>query len=197
MTRTPNLSRRHYLRDRSASSAVEFALVITIFVVFLFGIIDFSRAFWEWNRAAKATQEGARFAVVNDPVAAGLADFDGLAFGGAGASVPLSSINPNPVVCDSNGCNGYGFDSAAHAAILNRVSQFYPRASEAGVEVVVEYEHIGLGFIGNPFGPDIAPAVTVKLQGLQFPFITPGLNGIANLTMPEFAATITAEDLEN
>ena len=60
---------RRFLTDRRGMSAVEFALVAVVFFLFVFGIIDFSRALWEWNMAARATQAGVRFAVVSDPVA--------------------------------------------------------------------------------------------------------------------------------
>ena len=54
------------LRDRSAASAAEFALVLPLLLLFLFGIIDAGRFMWEYNRAEKATQVGARVAVVTD-----------------------------------------------------------------------------------------------------------------------------------
>ena len=62
--------------------------------------------------------------------------------------------------------------------------------------VVVEYTHVGLGFAGNPLGPDLHPAVTVRLVGMGFEFLTPGLAGLLPIiTMPDFAATMTGEDL--
>ena len=60
------------LRDRSAASAAEFALVLPLLIVFLLGIIDAGRFMWEYNEAEKATQMGARYAVVADPAATGL-----------------------------------------------------------------------------------------------------------------------------
>lgn len=197
MTRFGPTLWRKFWRGTHGAAAAEFALVVMIFVVFVFAIIDFGRAFWDWNRAAKATQEGVRFAIVNDMVPASLQNFDGLGLGGAGAKVGLTDISPNPVVCGSSGCSGYGYNGTAYQAIVDRMALFFPRVSEAGVEVVVEYEHVGLGFIGNPFGSDITPAVTIKLQGLNFAFLTPGLTGLNSLSMPEFATTATGEDFQN
>ena len=46
---------------------VEFALVVLIFLVILFGILEFSRALWTYNTIVQATRAGARFAVVELP----------------------------------------------------------------------------------------------------------------------------------
>ena len=50
-------------RQRGAT-AVEFALVLLIFLTFLLAITDFSRMLFTWNAAAEATRAGARYAVV-------------------------------------------------------------------------------------------------------------------------------------
>ncbi len=178
-------------------SSVEFALVSLVFFLFIFGIFDFGRAMWQWNAAAKAAQWGARYAIVNDVVASGLADFDGLAAaGGNGLPVPLGAVNPNPVICDVNGCNGYGpLDTTAFNNIVNAMQQIYSRVQPENV--VVEYEHIGLGFAGNPYGPDIVPTVKVSLQGMVFNLVTPGISGLVTITLPDFATTLMGEDLSS
>jgi Flp pilus assembly protein TadG len=48
------------------ATAVEFALVLMLFLTFLLGITDFARMLWTWNAAAEATRWGARAAVVCD-----------------------------------------------------------------------------------------------------------------------------------
>jgi Flp pilus assembly protein TadG len=48
------------------STIVEFALVLLIFLMFLLGIVDFSRMLFTWNAATEATRAGARYAVVCD-----------------------------------------------------------------------------------------------------------------------------------
>jgi pilus assembly protein CpaE len=181
--------------DRRGMSSVEFALVAMVFFLFIFGIFDFGRALWQWNAAAKATHWGARYAVVNDIVATGLANYDGLvAAGGNGLSVPVGAIVPNPVICDVNGCNGYGpLDVAAFNGIVASMQQIYDRIQPENV--VVEYEHIGFGFAGNPYGPDITPMVRIRLQGMVFNLVTPGLSGLVTITMPEFLTSLAGEDL--
>lgn len=51
---------------QSGATAVEFALVLLIFLTFLLGILDFSRMLFTWNAATEATRAGARYAVVCD-----------------------------------------------------------------------------------------------------------------------------------
>ena len=184
---------RRLAADRRGGAAAEFAIVSTVLIMLLIGILDFGRAMWEWNQAGKATQEGARLAVVTDLVATGLQNFDGLQFVGNGQPVPLANVNPNPIICDSAGCNGYGpLDADAFDFIATWVRANYPRATPDNI--VIEYRHIGLGFSGNPIGPDISPAVTVRLRNLQFPFIGSVLFGLDPIQMPDFASTITGED---
>ena len=48
---------------------VEFALVSLLFFVVLIGLVEFARALWTWNTIVQATRAGARFAVVETPVA--------------------------------------------------------------------------------------------------------------------------------
>lgn len=187
---------RSSLADRRGTSSVEFALIGLLFFTFIFLTIDFGRAMWDWNAAAKATHWGARFAVVHDMVPADLYSYDGLAdAGGNGLPVPIAAISPNPIVCTSTGCNGYGFDQAAFDAIVQRMQAIDNRIQAANV--VVEYRHIGLGFAGNPFGPDILPAVTVRLQGMVFSLITPGVANFATIPMPAFATTLIGESLQS
>jgi len=50
----------------SGSVAVEFAMVLLVFLTFLLGITDFSRMLYTWNAATEATRAGARYAVVCD-----------------------------------------------------------------------------------------------------------------------------------
>ena len=59
---------RKLLHDRSGSSAAEFGIVLPLLLMFLFGIIDAGRFMWTYNHAEKATQMGARMAVVTSPL---------------------------------------------------------------------------------------------------------------------------------
>src|SRR3954454_12489794 len=56
---------RSHLNDQSGQALVEFALVLPLLVLLLFGMLDFGKAFNYWNDATHLSAEGARFAVVD------------------------------------------------------------------------------------------------------------------------------------
>lgn len=47
-------------------AAVEFAVIVFLFFMLLFGIVEFGRVLFTWNSAVEATRLGARTAVVCD-----------------------------------------------------------------------------------------------------------------------------------
>jgi hypothetical protein len=188
---------RNLLRRDEGISSIEFVIVASVFFLLVFAIIDFSRAMWEWNSAAKATHMGVRYAVVNDPVTDAV-DYDGIANGyGNGQTIPIPAFNGgNPVTCvrplDKTLCSAGKADDAAFLAVVERMKRTYDRIEPR--HVIVEYRHIGLGFSGNPYGSDIVPSVTVRLQLPDFEFVTPGLSGIFTIGRPDYQTTFTAED---
>ncbi len=192
-------------RDQRGISSIEFVIVASVFFMLIFGMVDFSRAMWEWNAAAKATHWGVRYAVVNDMVTIQMREWSGTVDGGlgAGSSVTVASLNglADTFTCTSTtGCNlqtdtTNDYDDIAFGLIVARMQLIYDKIQPENV--IIEYRHIGLGFAGNPIGPDLHPAVTITLVGMQFDFVTPGLAGIFNIAMPDFAATMTGEDLSS
>ena len=59
--------------------------------------------------------------------------------------------------------------------------------------VQVDYGYSGLGYAGDPNGPDVAPLVTVRLVNLPFRPITLILFG-GTISLPDFRAALTLED---
>jgi len=188
------------LRSERAASAAEFGLVLPLLVLLLLAIIDSGRFMWEWNRAEKATQAGVRYAVVTNPVLNGLYGYSFSISGGIpqGSAVPTSSFDT--ATCDNSTCSclpGGGFCSAtsrnatAFTNLVTRMSQMYPQITAANVRI--QYKNVGLGFAGDPDGPDVSPLVTVSLTGLQFHPIT-CLVFACSISMPDFRAGLTLED---
>lgn len=58
--------RAHSLHSQRGAAAVEFAIVSSLLLVFLLGIVEMGRLLWTWNAAVEATRLGARTAVVCD-----------------------------------------------------------------------------------------------------------------------------------
>jgi len=190
---------RRLFQDNNAASAAEFALVLPLLLIFIFGIIDAGRYMWEYNRAEKATQMGTRYAVVTAPVPSGLSSYsfsisDGVAQGTAVPTANFSSATCNNSSCTcvgGNFCSSVGYDSTAFNNIVTRMAQMYPPITPSNVQVI--YQNVGLGFAGNPDGPDVSTLVTVNLTGLQFHPIT-CLVFACNISMPSFSAALTLED---
>ena len=53
-------------RAQAGVAAVEFALVCSLLVTLIFGVMEMGRLLWTWNAAVEATRLGARLAIVCD-----------------------------------------------------------------------------------------------------------------------------------
>lgn len=197
-----------FLANRRGSSAAEFALVLPIALLFLLGIIDVGRYAWAINEYEKATQMGARFAVVTDVVPEDLltktyvgdttCNADGLQ---AGDSISCKEAL-NTITCNADGCEcadgageclADGYDPDAFAAIVNRMRIFAPRIADSNV--TIDYSGSGIGFAGDPQKPEIAPIVTVRLEDLTYSPITLSPIG-GTVPLPNFRYSLTLEDGE-
>jgi Flp pilus assembly protein TadG len=191
-------------------SAAEFALVLPLLMLFLFGIIDVGRFMWEVNQAEKATQVGARMAIVTTPVSPGLveADFASSTLP-AGALIPASALGK--VVCTSTDCKctapcptglgaTSGVNSTAFNAIVARMAMIKPGVTASNV--MISYSGSGFGYAGTAATSsgggsvaetmEISPLVTVALTGVEFKPITALM--FATISLPSFTTTMTAED---
>jgi Flp pilus assembly protein TadG len=188
------------LTDRRAASAAEFALVLPLLLLLLFGIIDLGRFFWQLNESEKATQIGARMAIVTTPVSPDLvaATYVNGTTTKAGDLIPATALGT--LECTSAGCtcktapcpvaNG-SVDSTAFGVIVSRMAQINPAIS--ATNVVVSYSGSGFGYAGPADETmDVQPLVTVSLDDVPFTFLS--LLGLGGITMPEARATLTAED---
>lgn len=192
-----------FARSTGAGPAAEFALVLPLILIFLLGIIDVGRFAWEVNRAEKATQTGARWAAATDIIASGLAGYSfatGVDLIPSGTAVPESAF-PG-ISCSSNGttatCTCLGTcnfpttaDNAAFTALIDRMAEIKPDIGAANV--IVEYRNSGLGFAGDPNGPDVAPIISVRLRDLDFVPLTLLLFS-GTIDLPDFSYSLTMED---
>ncbi len=197
---------RLFAREQSGAAAGEFAMVLPLVVIFLLGIIDVGRMMWDWNQAEKATQVGVRYAVSTDIVPSDLRDYSFSVSEGVLQGEPVPESNFPGVTCESSGgsvtcscvsggtCNfGLTADSAAFTNIVNRIAAH--KSDVTAEDVVVEYGYSGLGYAGDPNGPDVAPLVTVRLRNLDFQPLTTQLFGV-QVDLPDFNAALTMEDGE-
>lgn len=197
-------ARSEFQGDEGGGVLIEFTAVFLLFITLLFGVIEFSYAFYQWNAATKAMQIGARHAAVSDPVMRELPDIDGLDDADPGEPLAGSYLVE---------CSGYGFgatyapgcrctgsecpakttyDKDAMQGIVDEMKKAFPRIDAKNVSVV--YEYTKLGYAGRPGGP--VPTITVSLRGLNFDFVLlSAFLGSSSIAMPNFATTVTGEDL--
>ena len=176
-------------------------MVLPLLILFLFGIIDVGRYMWTLNQVEKATQMGARMAVVTAMVPSDLGNKNFGSILGQGAVIPTSQFGE--MQCTSNGtiasctcvsnCSGIGTtaDTAAFNLVATRMNQI--AGAVAPTNVQIDYTNSGLGYAGDPTGPDVAPIVTVSAVGVGFQSLIGQFFGI-NLTLPTVSASLTLED---
>lgn len=184
-----------FLRDRSGSSAAEFAFVLPLLTLLLLGMIDAGRFMWTYNRAEKAAQMGARMAVVTNVVSSAIS---GSYVGACSPALTQGDRIPSDcfsqVSCNSSGCSSGTEDVAAFNTIVGRMRQFMPELQASNV--TVQYSPSGLGYAGNPTGPDLSPLVTVQIgTPTPVPFRPLAAFLLTSVNMPRFTTTLTAEDL--
>ncbi len=201
--------------DQTGTTMIEFSIVMLLFFMLTFGLVEFGYMLWQYNSAAKAAQLGARLAAVSNPVWQDLPTItDDGAPGSAWTTnynVTCSGANSS---CSGTSPGGTNYDATAMQCLVFGRSQSSPPCdtvcSEAGIDgengicdrysriapanVSITYSHTNLGFSGRPGGP--VPTITLRLTGLQFNFVALGvLAGLQTVTMPDFVVTMTGEDL--
>ncbi|MEY4721438.1 MAG: hypothetical protein RIQ46_1163 [Pseudomonadota bacterium] len=201
------------MRCRRGATAAEFAMVLPLALLLLFGIFDTGRYAWDVNQAEKAVQMGARYAVATALVADGLnswelADYNTYCGGDLRPGDPVCRAALGQISCTGTGsgatcrcdaapCPDVGaVNDEAFAAIVARMRYIMPRI--APENVTVRYAGSGLGFAGDPSvdgdgNPlsDIAPVVTVQVHGLTLRTMTMFGGEIA---LPRAASSLTLED---
>ena len=169
------------LRRDETGVAAEFTLVLPLMLLMMLGAMDLGFYSYRINMAEKATQVGARFAAVTNPVAQEIltASYSGATVGSVkleqGDRVPAAAMGT--ITCTSGGCTcttgpcpGTSFDSAAFNALVARMRTMLPMVQDGNV--IIQYSGSGLGYAGDPNGPDISPLITVRLTGLTYRPIT-------------------------
>lgn len=181
---------RAFFRDIRGAMAAEFALVLPIMLLFLFGIMDVGYYAWAINQGEKATQMGARWAVTTNLVPADLYDYSFAASGEVPQGTPVPQNLFPTVTCTLGTCSDWGYDDAAFRAIVARMRDFKGNITPENVQI--DYDWSGLGYSGDPNGPDVAPIVTVRLIDMEHRPLFGLL--IGSVDLPDFAYSLTAED---
>jgi len=185
-------SMHRLVQSRRAATAAEFALVLPIVIMFLLGTIDIGRLMWTWNRAEKATQMGVRYAAVTDMIPSNLITRDFSLNGGIPGGDPVPTGTFSGTTCNDTNCTGsWGYDPTAFGNLVTRVRAFLPDVQ--ATNITVTYDNVGLGYAGDPNGPDVQPLITVTVNGIPFAPLVFQMFG-ATFTLPPVSASLTMED---
>ena len=202
---------RGFAADESGTTLVELAMVLPLFFLLFFGLIDFGRLSWHWVGAEKATAIAARIATVRGPACEGVPDTygrgdDTSARFGTNCRAGAGVCNlPAEVTCQGSASN------ATATEIWGRIEPLLPIDATIA-NLTFRYTPDGdtsdgvtqqIGFLGGPY----VPTVTVELTGLTFSFATPlaaladlatGVSGstISNdIAIPTMSVSLPGEDL--
>jgi Flp pilus assembly protein TadG len=149
VTRTPSSS------CRRGATTVETAVVISIVLLFLFGIIEYARLVYFFHVADNAAREGARFAVVHTGDGTTTGQVQAVAT--AAMYGQQASLNPGTF-----SVNVYNADPATGLAISNTQWTDAPFAGAIGVEITGTYK-----FILPTFLRFNGPTLPVKVRSVM------------------------------
>lgn len=197
---------RHFLRNERGATLVELAVVLPIFLLIFFGLIDFGRMAFHYVAAEKSMQVAARVAAVRPPACAGVPEFIGR--GSSSVTPPPkygTSCSAGANICDDPGvvqCAGDAANATA-AEIWSIVRGALPNDAEISNLSFTYASDGNLGFLGGPY----TPVLTVEIQQLEFSFVSP-LADLVALTgalapsgleqtraFPGLSVSLPAEDL--
>jgi len=156
-------------------SMVEMALIIALFLSLVFATFEFALAVFYASRLAEATRAGVRYAVVSNATMSDLASM---------TCAQLDSVGFRQ--CDMTTCGG----------VVDQMNKFVKVDPS---NVYIRYQCSSTGYTGQAGYSDANQeiySITVKLQGIQYSLIMPGILGLgAKITMPSFESTRLSEDL--
>ena len=200
-------------RNDAGTTTIEFTIVVLLFFLLTFGLVEFGYLLFQYNSATKAAQYGARMAAVSDPVWSPLITLTSTGTPGGPWQTAYSVTCHGTNASGSSGsCSGTASGNYSASAMQNLVfgrgqttcgtigadgdpgmCDIFDRITPENVSV--QYSNTGLGFAGRPGGP--VPTITVTLTGLTYQFFALGaLLGFGDVTMPDFKVTMTGEDLK-
>jgi Flp pilus assembly protein TadG len=144
-------------RPQAGSAIVEFALMLTVLVSIVAGVVEFGRTFWYYDALSKATRNAARAVSVSNPatiatvgVVNAKIDVNAAA---ASAGVPSFSTSNVSVVC---------LDATMNTATCaNGTAPAGVRVSITGYSVFLGSRIPFLVGAGNTYTVNLAPATTM------------------------------------
>lgn len=208
-----------FLRDEAGTTLIELTLVIVLFLLLFFAVLDFGRMGSDYVMAEKALQRAVRVAATRPAACPGvpqthrpgsfLPGTQPPRFGTLCRSAPGVVCDiPDEITCEGDLTNQtvaeiwWGADRAPGG--VPGIREILPSNAEPRHLVFRYTPDPDLGFLGGPY----VPIVTVELRDLEFRYTTPfgrlaavagvanaGTLGDNNIPFPTISVSLPGEDL--
>jgi hypothetical protein len=183
-------------RNESGATLAEFALVLPVFLLLIFGAIEGGMLMWQFQQGEIAAKRAVRIAVTRQlmvPNAMGdcgpSASPATTPAGTFCAQVPDTSVW---ATCKGDGSGG-SVCGPGIARVAEEISRFYPAVKKEDISIQLSGGNLGFMGLGHP-----TPIVTVTFDKVNYEFIVlGGLGGLADFAMPKMTASAPAEDVWN
>ncbi len=196
---------RRFSHNERGTALVELGIVIPLFLLVIFAIVEYGRLYWSVTTAQKAMHIASRMATVGPPLCGALPASHTLA-SGAPTSTKFGTLCRGNNVCDPNPTLPSPCSLDTSTPYGNRIwtkirPLLPPNASVNNVQFTYSHD-TRLGFLGGPY----TPVVTAEIQNLQFDFVLPigALAALASgnpstsptsITIPSMSTSVSGEDL--
>jgi hypothetical protein len=215
---TPNKALR-FLREEAGTTLIELTLVIVLFLLLIFAVLDFGRMGSDYVMAEKALQRAVRVTATRPAACSGVPQTNQPGAFLPGTTPPrygtlcraapgVACDIPDEVSCEGDLANQtvaeiwWGSDRAPGG--VPGIREILPTNAEPRHLVFRYTPDSDLGFLGGPY----VPIVTVELRDLEFRYTTPlgrlaGVAGVANagtlgdntIPFPTISVSLPGEDL--
>jgi hypothetical protein len=167
---------RRFLADEEGAFIIEFGIAFPVLILLSFGLLEFSLVVFDYQRAAEATRQGTRFAIINTPIANTATVLEG--------SV-ISCISQDGAVQCDGGSPSTTADTDFQA-LLDEMQGIYPTLTAENI--VISYEGTDVGEEDSSGG--IFPMVTLELTNVRHNMIVGQLIGVEYIEFPAFTTTV-------
>lgn len=127
-------------QDSRGQAMVEFALVVTIFVLVLVGLFDVGRAVFAFNTVNNAAREAARLAIVDQTIAH-IQD-EGIA-AGSGLGLVADDVDVSFVESDGSACAKLGDPAVTECDAVVRITYAYTAATPLIGTIIGQLDLVG------------------------------------------------------
>lgn len=198
-------------RDTAGAALVEFSVVVILFFLGMFAVIDFGRLAFTGVSTETAVRLATRIAVTRPPVCAGVPDRNlrSVVAPPSGTQPPRfgTSCSVGSYVCLSAStvtCNGSAGNPTA-SEIWTRIAPLMPSGATVA-DLSFSYRFDGnLGYLGGPYVPMVTVEARRSGAGLPYTFLSPlgplataaggGSGSYGTINLPRYSVSLPAEDL--